>query len=104
MTPEEFRNLALSFPHTEENPHFDRAAFKVTKRRIFTTMHLPSNSVNMKLSEVDQSVFCDYGKEAIFQIPNKWGKQGWTTFVLDKVPAEVIRDALDCAYREVFKK
>jgi hypothetical protein len=103
MTSDEFRTLVRSFPHTEEAPHFDRAAFKVTKKRIFATLHPPSNTANMKLSEVDQSVFSDYGKDAIFKIPNKWGQQGWTTFVLDKVPYEVMQDALDCAYKEVFK-
>jgi hypothetical protein len=29
MTVKEFKDLALTFPGTEEKPHFDRTAFKV---------------------------------------------------------------------------
>lgn len=100
MTAEEFRQMALSFPFTEENPHFERQAFKVTGRRIFATLHEPSNTANLKLSEVDQSVFCEFNKNegAIYPVPNKWGLQGWTTFELTKVPHGLMQDALQTAY------
>ena len=103
MTIEQFRSLALSFPGTEENPHFDRAAFKVTGKRIFATLHAQSKTANLKLSLVDQSVFCDFGKEAVYPVPNKWGLQGWTTFELKKIPKELMLDALDTAYLGVLK-
>jgi predicted DNA-binding protein (MmcQ/YjbR family) len=103
MTTEDFRQLALSFPGTEENPHFDRAAFKVVKKRIFATMHEASGTANMKLSEADQSVFCSFGKKAVYPVPNKWGLQGWTTFELKKIPKELMLDALDTAYKDVLK-
>ncbi len=104
MTSNQFRTLALSFPGTEENPHFERAAFKVTGKRIFATLHEESKTANLKLSVVDQSVFCDFGKDAVFPVPNKWGLQGWTTFDLKKVPKELIHDALETAYGEVMKR
>ena len=103
MTTEEFKKLALSFPGTEENSHFDRAAFKVTKKRIFATLHEGSATANLKLSVIDQSVFCSYDKEVVYPVPNKWGLQGWTTFVLKKIPENMMLDALDTAYKEVFK-
>ena len=103
MTAEEFRQLALSFPGTLENPHFDRAAFKVENKRIFATLHEATGTVNVKLSETDQSVFCSFGKKAVYPVPNKWGLQGWTTFELEKIPNELMLDALDTAYKEVFK-
>ena len=105
MTTAEFRKLALSFPGTEEAPHFDRAAFKVTGKRIFATMHEKEKTANLKLTEVDQSVFCDYGKGEgeIYAVPNKWGLQGWTTFELKNIPKELMLDALDTAYKEVVK-
>lgn len=96
VTSEKFRVIAMSFPGVEEKSHFDRAAFKA--RIIFATLHEPSNIANLKLSEVDQSVFCEFGP-AVFPVPNKWGKQGWTTFELGGVPEELLRDALDTAYR-----
>lgn len=103
MTPAAFRKMALSFPSTEENPHFDRAAFKVISKRIFATMHEKSKTANLKLSLIDQSAFCTYGKTAIYPVPNKWGLQGWTTFELQNTPPELMHDALETAYQEVVK-
>ncbi len=102
MTTEEFTKLALSFPGTEANPHFDRTAFKVIKKRIFATLHEGSATANLKLSVIDQSVFCSYDKDVVYPVPNKWGLQGWTTFVLKKMPEGMMLDALETAYKEVF--
>lgn len=102
VTNDQFRKFALSFPGTEENPHFDRQAFKVSKKRNFATIHEASQTANLKLPLVEQSVFCDFG-EGVYQVPNKWGLQGWTTFELQKVPKELIFDALGVAYNDVIK-
>jgi predicted DNA-binding protein (MmcQ/YjbR family) len=104
MTIKQFTDLVLSFPGTEENPHFERRAFRITGKRIFATLLEESGTVNVKLSPVDQSVFCDFGKKAVYPVPNKFGLQGWTTFVLKNVPKELMIDALDTAYRDVLKK
>ena len=55
-------------------------------------------------SAVDQSVFCDLGKEAVYPVPNKWGLQGWTTFELRKVRKDMMADALTLAYEGVLRK
>jgi hypothetical protein len=99
VTNKQFRELALSFPNTEENSHFDRLAFKITKKRKFATLHEPSQTANMRLPIIEQSVFCDYG-DAINPVSNKWGLQGWTTFDLKKLPKELILDALEIAYKD----
>ena len=101
MTVVEFRSLALSFPNVEPHPHFDRVAFKVAGKRIFATVHEEMGSANVLLSPAEQSVFCDFGKNAVFPVPNKWDLQGWTTFDLKKVPQELMVDALNTAYKEV---
>lgn len=103
MTPIEFRELALSFPGTEEAPHFDRTAFKVTGKRIFASIHEPTAIANLKLTAEDQPIFCSFDKSAVYPVPNKWGLQGWTTFELKRVPKELMLDALDTAYKDVFK-
>jgi predicted DNA-binding protein (MmcQ/YjbR family) len=102
MTPQQFRDLALSFPGTEENPHFDKAAFKVTKKRIFVTLHEASKSVNMKLTIADQKAFCKLDRKNIYPLPNKWGESGWTTFEIAKAEREIILAALEAAYQDVF--
>jgi hypothetical protein len=103
MSIKEFRDLALSFPGTIENPHFERAAFKVADKRIFATLHEPTAIVNVKFSPVDQPIFCSFDKTAVYPVPNKWGLQGWTSFELKKVTYELMQDALDTAYKDVFK-
>lgn len=103
ISNEAFRELALSFPGTEENPHFDRVAFKVVHKRIFATLHEETSTVNLKFSEIDQSVYCSIDRNIIYPVPNKWGKKGWTTFELKKISRELMLDALDTAYKEVYK-
>ncbi len=103
MTTQQFRDIALSFPGAEENPHFDRAAFKVIKKRIFATMLESSKTVNMKLTTKDQSAFCKLDKKSIYPVPNKWGESGWTTFEIAKAEREVILAALEAAYQDVLK-
>src|SRR3954464_7725391 len=101
MTSVSFAELALSFPNTITAPHFDRTAFKVVNRRIFATLHEKSETANLKLSPLDQSVYCLIDKETIYPVNNKWGLQGWTSFVLAHIDRELMLDALDTAYTNV---
>ena len=98
-----FKQIALSFQGTEEKPHFDRTAFKVADRRIFATLHEKSKTANIIFSKTDQSIYCSFDENAVYPVANKWGLQGWTTFDLEKVPVELISDALLTAYNDVFK-
>ncbi len=102
MTSADFKSLARSLPETEQHPHFDRIAFKVAGKRIFATLHEETATANLKLSPVDQSAFCTFGRQAVYPVPNKWGLQGWTTFELKKIQKEMMSDALATAYGEVL--
>ncbi len=102
MTPDKFTQVALSFPHTIAAPHFNRTAFKVAGKKIFATLHKKSQTVNLKFSPADQSVYCLINKQAIYQVNNKWGLQGWTTFELNKTEDELMLDALDTAFKEAL--
>ncbi len=65
---ETFRKLALSFPGTEEQPHFDIPSFRV-KNKIFATLWAKENRAMLKLSLADQSVFCSYDNTVFFPVP-----------------------------------
>lgn len=104
MTCDEFKGLALSFSHTISAPHFDRTAYKIVGKRIFATLHEKSETVNIKLSPADQSVYSLIDKETIYPVNNKWGLQGWTTFVLTRIDNQVISDALETAHKNILKK
>jgi hypothetical protein len=98
-----FRQIALSLPDVTEQPHFHRAAFRV-KKGIFTTLDETARQANVRLSEIDQDVFSSFDRSVIFPIPNKWGKQGWTTIDLDKVPIDMLTDALKTAHHHIMSK
>ena len=100
VTPKEFRTLALSLPGSTEMPHFEKASFR-TKKKIFATLSEENNQAVLKLSLVDQSVFCAFDKTIIYPVNNKWGKQGWTVVELKKVRKSMLKDALTTAYNTV---
>jgi hypothetical protein len=92
--------IALSLPEVEEKPHFHLTSFRV-KDKIFTTIHADKNYVMVKLSPVDQSVFCSYDKAVIFPVPGGWGKKGATFINLKKIKRSMLIDALTTAWKTV---
>lgn len=100
---EAFKKLALSFPEVVELPHFDLASFRV-KKKIFATVSPEKQRAMLKLSLVDQSVFCSFDKEIIYPVPGAWGKTGCTYFELKKIKKEMLNDALKQAYLNVAPK
>jgi predicted DNA-binding protein (MmcQ/YjbR family) len=100
MDIESFKQLALSFPDVTEEPHFDKTSFRI-KKKIFATLSKKDNRISLKLSEVDQSVFCSIDKSIIYPVPNKWGRQGWTQVELKQIKKSILKDLLQAAYHEV---
>jgi len=98
-----FKQLALSFPGVEEQPHFEKTSYRV-KKKIFATHASDSHIICVKLSEIDQSVFCAFDKAIIYPVDNKWGKQGWTLVDLKKVRKDMLKDILSTAYNSVGSK
>jgi len=94
-----FRQLALSLPDTVELPHFDLTSFRV-KKKIFATYHEKHNRAMLKLSLIDQSVFCAYDNTIFFPVPGGWGKKGATFVDLKKVRKDMFKDALTTAYKK----
>ena len=102
LSIKKFRQIALSFPGTEEQPHFEKISFRV-KKKIFATLDEQQQKATLKFSPVDQSVFCLADKTAIYPVPNKWGKQGWTVIDLTKVNKTMLEDALSTAYNTILQ-
>lgn len=103
MNFETFRCIALSFPEVTEQGHFEKPSFRIGKK-IFATYNAKNNQACLKLNEIDQSVFATFDSSVIFPVPNKWGKQGWTFFNLNKVREDMFIDALSIAYHNLAKK
>ncbi|MEO7531923.1 MAG: MmcQ/YjbR family DNA-binding protein [Sediminibacterium sp.] len=94
-----FRNIALSFPDAEEQPHFHLASFRV-KKKIFATLWVKENRAMLKLSLTDQSVFCTC-MDIFYPVPGAWGAKGATFVDLSKVRPVMFKDALQAAYSAV---
>ncbi|KFF06910.1 MmcQ/YjbR family DNA-binding protein [Flavobacterium reichenbachii] len=103
VTIETFRTLALAFPDAVEEPHFEKTSFRI-KKKIFASFDEKNNQAVLKLSEIEQSVFCSSSEMIFYPIPNKWGKQGWTIVEIAKVRPEMFEDALQLSYQNVISK
>jgi len=97
-----FQQMALSFPHTEHVPHFERLGFKIIGKRMFATYLEKNNTANVFLTPAEQKLFCKIDKANIYPVPNKWGEKGATTFELSAVSREILMEALLSAYNEVM--
>ena len=98
MTISEARKLALALPGVEEKSHFNQPDFRV-KGKIFAVLHAERNEIMVKLSIIDQSVFCAIDKNVIYPVPGGWGRKGATLINLKKVRTSVFRDALTTAWK-----
>lgn len=103
ISHETFRQLALSFPDAVEEPHFGIPSFRVNKK-VFATLWEKENRAMVRLSLVDQSVFCSYDESVFFPVPGGWGKMGATFVDLKKVRKDMFKDALTTAYNYVTEK
>jgi predicted DNA-binding protein (MmcQ/YjbR family) len=103
VTSTEVVKWAKELDDVVQQPHFEKASFRVRKK-IFATLDIDKNLMVIKLNEVDQSVFSSHDPQVIYPVPNKWGKQGWTCVDLKKVKKSICRDALQTAYETVSKK
>lgn len=92
-----FRKMALGFEEAMELPHFEKTSFRIRKK-IFATLDVTEKRVCVRLSPIDQSVFCRIGKDIFSPVPGAWGKQGYTYVSLGKVKQSMLKDALTLSY------
>jgi predicted DNA-binding protein (MmcQ/YjbR family) len=100
ITTETFRQMALSFEGAVEMPHFGKPSFRVNQK-IFATLDEKMAKAVIKLTAVEQSVFCGYDHTIMHPVNGGWGKQGWTSIQLETVSREILLDALTTSYCNV---
>jgi len=103
ITTAVFQQLALSFAESTEEPHFEKTSFRV-KKKIFASMDISAKTAVLKLTEIQQSVYCAWDLTACYPVPDKWGKQGWTVLQLDNSSEDFARDMLRASYCNVAPK
>jgi hypothetical protein len=99
MTATEFRKLALALPETEESAHMNHPDFRVAGK-IFATLGYPDKTRGMvKLSPEDQHNFSKDYPEAFIPVKGVWGRRGATSVVLKSAKNEILREAMQAAWR-----
>jgi hypothetical protein len=104
MTPNEFRELALSFPEAVESAHMHHPDFRVGGR-IFATLGYPNeNSAMVKLSSDEQKEFVRSSPGVFTTAKGAWGRQGSTIVYLPAATINIVREALTAAWRNTAPK
>ena len=99
-TAHDLRRIAMSLDGTVEAPHFDRAAFKVT--RIYATLAPDELTANLMFTPDEQQLKCTVAPDAFAPVPNAWGQRGATTVTLARVSLDELQDALTIAWRRAL--
>ena len=104
MTPNEFRELALTFPEAIESAHMHHPDFRVGGR-IFATLGYPDEHAAMvKLSPEEQNEFVRTSPGVFTQVKGAWGLQGATNINLRAATIKIVREALTAAWRNTAPK
>jgi hypothetical protein len=104
MTPNEFRELALSFPEAIESAHMHHPDFRVGGR-IFATLGYPDDkSAMVKLSPDHQREFVRASPGVFARVKGAWGRQGATNIYLPAATLNIVRKALTAAWRKTAPK
>lgn len=104
MTTKDFRRIALSLPETEERAHMNHPDFRVGGK-IFATLGYPDKSRGMvKLSPEDQHYFSKDHPDVFMPVKGAWGRKGATSVHLKAAKKEVLRKAIQAAWRNTAPK
>jgi hypothetical protein len=104
MTPNDFRQLALSLPEAIESAHMRHPDFRVGGR-IFATLGYPDeDSAMVKLTRDAQTDFVRCNPGVFKPVKGAWGRQGSTNIYLPAAKTDVIHAALSMAWRTAAPK
>ena len=103
MTEDDIRTLALSLPLAEEQPHFDRASFRV-KGKIFATLPPGGERVVLKLLPEIKESLRQSDPDAVIPLPGAWDRGGWTELAIGSIESEKLADLIRLAWRQVAPK
>ncbi len=99
---ESFVRIAMSFAGTVSAPHFDRTAFKV--KRTFATLAADGQSANLNFTPEEQHMQCLLAPHIFSPVDNGWGRQGWTTMLIEPATEADISAALATAHAHAVGK
>lgn len=102
MTADEFREIALGLPKTEERSHMNHPDFRVGGK-IFATLGPDLTWGMVKLTPAQQQEFTRT-ETAYAPVSGKWGDGGATIITLSGADDDAVRRALNLAWQNVAPK
>jgi hypothetical protein len=97
MTPDAFRQLALTLPGATENAHMNHPDFRIGKK-IFATLGYPNAGFGMvKLTPEQQEMLIAAEPDIFSPSAGAWGRGGSTLVNLERVDEVTAKSALQMA-------
>ncbi len=103
MTPQEFRELALSLPEATESAHMGHPDFRV-RGKIFATLGPDEFWGMVKLTPEQQGLFVRTEPNVFQPVNGAWGRRGCTHVRLEAATEPSVRQALVAAWRNTAPK
>jgi hypothetical protein len=104
MTAADFRRIALSLEGVEEYSHAGLPAFRVGGRKFASLASQAQGYGNLMLTLEQQAAFVEEAPEIFLPIPGGWGKMGRTHIRLAAANEDVLRGALQTAWKVRIEK
>ena len=99
MTASDFKRLALSLEGAEEGSHMGAVDFRVGGRIFATLASIKKGYGNVMLAPDQQQEFIAELPDIFLPVPGKWGEGGATHIVLASANEDVVRGALQSAWK-----
>jgi hypothetical protein len=98
-SPDDFKRIALSLEGVEEGSHMGAVDFRVGGRIFATLAHVAKGYGNLLLGPEEQSAFVHESPDVFVPVAGGWGRMGATHIVLAMANEDVLRGALQTAWR-----
>ena len=99
MTAADFRRIALTLEGAEEGSHMGAVDFRVGGRIFATLAHKAQGYGNLMLTPEAQAAFVEELPDVFVPVAGGWGRMGATHIVLAKASEDLLRGALQTAWR-----
>ena len=99
MKPADFKRIALSLEGAEEGSHMGAVDFRVGGRIFATLASVKQGYGNLMLDTEQQQAFISEAPDLFLPIAGGWGRMGMTHIILAKASEDVLRGALQTAWR-----
>jgi hypothetical protein len=104
MTTDDFRRIAVTLEGVEEYSHAGLPAFRVGGRKFASLASQAQGYGNLMLTMEQQAAFVEEAPEIFLPIPGGWGKMGHTHIRLAAASEDVLRGALQTAWKARIEK